>query len=297
MSWKIDPHHVSPGQWAYTEFEAWAKEAEKQKHFKPGQAERIVAIFDEALHVHRTRQRIDSLGVSLNGLVRSREISPGNKNHIMAKAQAIFRYYDELHQTHGGRGAAPAAVAQPGRGIDIAGIRKVADQHGFVWFYKAPENTLTECFGNYFESGTRVLGCVTSEGAFLAQKYGYNLSVPHPFSDLTGDDLYKENLKQDSLGRTVPGWTSNGNIAAMRAVIGDKFVPGTPLAAALLATGRAYLVEHNPVKGRDAIWSDDHDGSGRNMLGQLLMEWRGILGGAGAVPPPANYLKDPSSLR
>jgi predicted NAD-dependent protein-ADP-ribosyltransferase YbiA (DUF1768 family) len=298
MSWKIDPHHVSPGRWAYTEFEAWAKDAEKQKHFKLGQAERIVTVFDEALHVHRARQRIDTLGASLDGLVRSREISPGNKSHIMAKAQAIFRYYDGLHQTQGGRGSAPAAAApQSGQRIDIAGIQRVADQHGFVWFYKAPENTLTQCFGNYFESGTRVLGCATSEGAFLAQKYGYNLAARHPFTDLTGDALHKENMNHKSLGRQVRGWAEGGNTAAMKAVLADKFAPGTPLAAALLATGRAHLVEHNPVKGRDAIWSDDHDGSGRNMLGQLLMEWRGVLGGTGVVPPPANYLKNPSSLR
>lgn len=43
--------------------------------------------------------------------------------------------------------------------------------------------------------------------------------------------------------------------------------------------------------------SDDYDGFGRNMLGQLLMERRAVLGGTGVVPAPANYLKDPTSLR
>lgn len=41
----------------------------------------------------------------------------------------------------------------------------------------------------------------------------------------------------------------------------------------LLATGDAILVEHSP---KDAYWGDggDGDGSGKNRLGQLLMQVR-----------------------
>lgn len=47
----------------------------------------------------------------------------------------------------------------------------------------------------------------------------------------------------------------------------------------LLLTGSKYLVEHNPVKGRDSFWSDDNDGSGKNRLGILLMKIRRELFG------------------
>jgi predicted NAD-dependent protein-ADP-ribosyltransferase YbiA (DUF1768 family) len=244
-----------------------------------------------------------SLSKSLEDLVSKSQITPGNKKHIEQKAGRIFHHWYELRrgaatapQGPPSQGVQRAAVPMPGPVIDIATIQRVATQHHFVWFYKAPENTLTQCFGNYFEGGTRVLGCRTSEGAFLAQKYGYELDASHPFTDLVGDALHRENKKHAAAGRTVSGWADGGNIAAMRAVIAAKFAPGTPLAEALLATKDAYLVEHNPVKGRDAIWSDDNDGSGRNMLGILLMERREALGGAGIVLPPQKYLQNPEGL-
>jgi hypothetical protein len=54
---------------------------------------------------------------------------------------------------------------------------------------------------------------------------------------------------------------------AMRA----KFVQHVDLRRALLATGEARIVEH---RARDAYWGDGPDGSGKNMLGQLLMRVR-----------------------
>ena len=64
----------------------------------------------------------------------------------------------------------------------------------------------------------------------------------------------------------------------------------------LLSTQNAYLVEHNPVKNRDSFWSDDHDGTGKNILGLLLMELRENLGGVGVVAPPKEYTEWISSL-
>jgi len=43
----------------------------------------------------------------------------------------------------------------------------------------------------------------------------------------------------------------------------------TTLGQILVSTGSKYLVEHNPVKGRDNYWSDDCDGTGQNQLGQF----------------------------
>lgn len=77
-----------------------------------------------------------------------------------------------------------------------------------------------------------------------------------------------------------------GRDGAMKAVLTQKFKDPS-LQQALLATGDAYLLEHNAAKGRDDYWSDDHDGSGRNMLGKTLMALRQALGGSGA--PAGNY--------
>jgi ribA/ribD-fused uncharacterized protein len=53
-----------------------------------------------------------------------------------------------------------------------------------------------------------------------------------------------------------------------------KFTQHEELRQLLLDTGDAKLVEHT---ARDAYWGDGGDGSGRNMLGQILMRVRGEL--------------------
>lgn len=62
----------------------------------------------------------------------------------------------------------------------------------------------------------------------------------------------------------------------MRDAVRAKFTQHLDLRAALLATGDAILVEHTD---RDAYWGDGGDGSGRNMLGRILMEIRAELRG------------------
>lgn len=59
----------------------------------------------------------------------------------------------------------------------------------------------------------------------------------------------------------------------------------------LLWTEDKYIVEHNPVKGRDTYWSDNCDGSGQNKLGQLLMIIRKELSGTGIVDKPVDYFE------
>ena len=54
-----------------------------------------------------------------------------------------------------------------------------------------------------------------------------------------------------------------------------KFGQNPKILNKLLATGNAKLVEHTK---RDSFWGDGGDGTGKNMLGNLLMEAREELG-------------------
>lgn len=60
----------------------------------------------------------------------------------------------------------------------------------------------------------------------------------------------------------------------MRDAVMAKFTQHDELRELLLATGDAKLVEHTT---NDAYWGDGGDGSGKNMLGRILMEVRAKL--------------------
>lgn len=60
----------------------------------------------------------------------------------------------------------------------------------------------------------------------------------------------------------------------MREAVRAKFQQHPALRQALLATGNATIVEHTQ---NDAYWGDGGDGTGRNMLGRILMEVRDAL--------------------
>jgi ribA/ribD-fused uncharacterized protein len=60
----------------------------------------------------------------------------------------------------------------------------------------------------------------------------------------------------------------------MREVLQAKFAQHPSLNSLLLATGDAELIEHTR---NDAYWADGGDGTGKNRLGQLLMELRSSL--------------------
>ena len=57
----------------------------------------------------------------------------------------------------------------------------------------------------------------------------------------------------------------------MREALRAKFEQHPKLRSLLLATGDAALVEHTR---NDRYWADAGDGTGKNRLGQLLMELR-----------------------
>jgi len=60
----------------------------------------------------------------------------------------------------------------------------------------------------------------------------------------------------------------------MREAVRAKFTQHAELREKLVATGEAKIVEHTE---KDAYWADGGDGSGKNMLGRILMELRAEL--------------------
>ena len=79
-----------------------------------------------------------------------------------------------------------------------------------------------------------------------------------------------------ALGRRVEmvaDWHTR-RVEVMRRGLAAKFTPGSEPGAALLATGDATLLEGNDWG--DQLWGVA-DGAGRNLLGVLLIERRGVL--------------------
>ena len=68
-------------------------------------------------------------------------------------------------------------------------------------------------------------------------------------------------------------WES-AKVDVMRKAVLEKFRQHPGLRDLLLSTGDAELVEHT---SNDGYWGDGGDGSGRNMLGRILMETRDKL--------------------
>ncbi|CAK0819037.1 unnamed protein product [Prorocentrum cordatum] len=106
-----------------------------------------------------------------------------------------------------------------------------------------------------------------AEAAFQALKHWKRAAE---FETATAEEAFRLKRRyQSEADLTYSGYGSNWN--AMLAVLKIKFARGSRLADDLRNTNDAFLLEHNPVSGRDNIWSDNSDGSGTNWLGLQLM--------------------------
>ncbi len=124
----------------------------------------------------------------------------------------------------------------------------------------------------------------TAEAAFQSTKWWDNDSNRQRFEKTTtGDEAYhlKKRLADPNFS-----YAGLGRDGAMQKVLADKFSDPN-FKKLLLGTGDAYLLEHNAKKGIDRYWSDNHDGTGHNMLGKSLMELRKLFGGKGE--PDGSY--------
>jgi ribA/ribD-fused uncharacterized protein len=111
----------------------------------------------------------------------------------------------------------------------------------------------------------------TTEHYFQAQKFA---SADHQEAiRRTKSPMIAARMGRDRKKKLRPDWEAVKD-DVMRRAVRAKFEQHAELRAALLATGDATLVEHTE---RDSYWGDGGDGSGKNMLGRILMEVRAAL--------------------
>ena len=132
-------------------------------------------------------------------------------------------------------------------------------------------------FSNFAAFPIRLKGRVwpTSEHYFQAQKFAGTEDAHVEAIRKTASPMIAARMGRDRKKKLRRDWESV-KVGVMREALVAKFEQHPELRELLLSTGDAKLVEHTE---RDSYWGDGGDGSGRNMLGQLLMEVRRRLGG------------------
>ncbi|NJK32097.1 MAG: NADAR family protein [Deltaproteobacteria bacterium] len=128
-------------------------------------------------------------------------------------------------------------------------------------------------FSNFAGYPIRLDGKIwpTSEHYFQAQKF-VDPSQREKIRKAKTPSLAAR-LGRDRSVKLRPGWDSM-RVGVMRAAVLAKFSQHEDLRDLLLSTGDAELIEHTE---NDDYWGDGGDGSGRNMLGRILMEVRAKL--------------------
>lgn len=121
----------------------------------------------------------------------------------------------------------------------------------------------------------------TTEHYYQAQKYGgtdYEEIIRQAPSPLNSKDLTR-----DPHHPPRPDWADIKD-RVMRDALYAKYTQHAHLQSLLLETGDADLVEHT---ANDSYWGDAGDGTGKNMLGKLLMLVRAQIRSEHAWTPNA----------
>lgn len=142
---------------------------------------------------------------------------------------------------------------------------------GVIWFYGTRD--VYGAFSNFARYPITLRGKVwpTTEHYFQAQKFAgtaYEGAILHAASPTIAARLgrsRKHPLRAD--------WEAVKD-AIMLDALRAKFSQHAELRELLLSTGEVQLVEHTT---NDRYWADGGDGSGKNMLGVLLMRLRDEL--------------------
>lgn len=143
-----------------------------------------------------------------------------------------------------------------------------------IWFYGTRDTY--GAFSNFARYPITLRGKVwpTTEHYFQAQKFAgtaYEGTILHAASPKIAARLGRS--REHPLRADWEVVKDGIMLDALRA----KFTQHAELRELLLETGNALLVEHT---ANDRYWGDGGDGSGKNMLGALLMRVRQELRGA-----------------
>jgi ribA/ribD-fused uncharacterized protein len=129
------------------------------------------------------------------------------------------------------------------------------------------------CFSNFAAYSIELKGkqWPTSEHYFQAQKFA--VSEHEEAVRQAKSPMLAARMGRDRSRPLRADWESIKD-DVMLEVVRAKFEQHADIRAVLLATGDATIVEHTD---NDSYWGDGGDGSGRNMLGSILMEVRAEL--------------------
>ncbi|AFZ05406.1 hypothetical protein Osc7112_0823 [Oscillatoria nigro-viridis PCC 7112] len=129
------------------------------------------------------------------------------------------------------------------------------------------------CFSNFSSHGLELDGeyWATSEHYFQAQKFPNTPHCEQIRQAKTPKDAAK--MGRDRSRPLRKDWEEVKDGIMGKAVL-RKFETHPEIREILLATGDEEIVENSPI---DYYWGCGKDGSGKNMLGQILMEVREIL--------------------
>ena len=141
-----------------------------------------------------------------------------------------------------------------------------------IYFYN-PDEEPYGCFSNFSQHAFELDGLrwPTSEHYFQAQKF-----VGTHHAEEIRLAKTPENAPQMGRDRARPlrsGWRQIKDGIMRRGVL-RKFQTHADIRAILLGTGDDLIVEDAP---HDDYWGCGEDGSGKNRLGEILMEVRSIL--------------------
>lgn len=129
------------------------------------------------------------------------------------------------------------------------------------------------CFSNFSRHSIELKGETweTSEHYFQAQKFAgtkHESEVRKAKGPREAADMGRDRQRP-----LRPDWEKVKD-DIMREAVMAKFTQRKDLKEILLSTGDATLVEHTE---NDSYWGDGGNGTGKNMLGKILMEVREIL--------------------
>lgn len=128
------------------------------------------------------------------------------------------------------------------------------------------------CFSNFAPYPIKLGGkkWPTSEHYFQAQKFEDEQAEA---IRLAKSPMIAARMGRDRKHKLRSDWESV-KVSIMTKAVRAKFTQHDDIRATLLGSGNAKIVEHTE---NDSYWGDGGDGSGKNVLGQILMQIRSEL--------------------